>query len=141
MAVQMTPEQFQQLLETLRPPQQPPPPQQAQHKSAAALGPMRQLDMGPEKIRRLIKFNEWLEEAENRMTYIGITTDEERISLLRSWGGQELVTFMKLHAKVRFEPTPAPEAGEPDTPKDNCTNNHQGQSGTQRTGQQNISDA
>ena len=108
MGVQMTDEQFQQLLASLQTPQQ--------HKSAAALGHMRQLDMGPDKMRRLKKFNEWLEEAENRMTYIGINTDEERISLLRSWGGQDLVNFMKLHAKVLFEPIPVP--GEADTPKD-----------------------
>ena len=98
----MTDEQFQQLLTTLQAPHQP-----QQHKSAAALGHMKQLDMGPDKMRRLKKFNEWLEEAENRMTYIGITTDEERISLLRSWGGQDLVNFMKLHAKVILEPIPA----------------------------------
>ena len=117
MGVQMTDQQFQQLLATLQAPQQPPP-QQPQHKSAAALGHMKQLDMGPDKMRRLKKFNEWLEEAENRMTYIRINTDEERVSLLRSWGGQDLVTFMKLHAKVLFEPTPSAEEGEPDTPKD-----------------------
>ena len=108
----MSEEQFRQLLASLQTPQQQP----QQHKSAAALGHMRQLDMGPDKMRRLKKFNEWLEEAENRMTYIGINTDEERISLLRSWGGQDLVNFMKLHAKVLFEPIPVP--GEADTPKD-----------------------
>ena len=45
-----------------------------------------------------------------------INTDEKRISLLRSWGGQDLVNFMKLHAKVLFEPITVP--GEADTPKD-----------------------
>ena len=44
---------------------------------------MQQLDMGPDKMRKLKKFNEWLEEAENRMTYIDAETDAEKISLLR----------------------------------------------------------
>ena len=65
----MTNDQFKQLLETLQAPQ----PQAAaapdaaqiqqiaeamrpqQHKSAAALGPMRSLDMGPDKMRKLKK--------------------------------------------------------------------------------------
>ena len=95
MAIQMTNDQFQQLMTTLRGPQQP-----QRQKSAAALGHMQQLDMGPDKMRKLKKFNEWLEEAENRMTYIDAETDAEKISLLRSWGGPDLLNFMKMHAKV-----------------------------------------
>ena len=121
MTVQMTNDQFQQLLTTLQAPQAAAAnaaqiqqiaealrPQQ--HKSAAALGPMRALDMGPDKMRKLKKFSEWLEEAENRMTYIGVNMDEEKISLLRAWGGPGLVNFMKLHAKGVLETIPA--AGE-----------------------------
>ena len=70
MGVQMTDEQFQQLLASLQTPQQQP----QQHKSAAALGHMRQLDMGPDKMRRLKKFNEWLEEAENSESHSFIIT-------------------------------------------------------------------
>lgn len=103
MAIQMTNDQFQQLLATIQAPQQAHPP----HKSAAALGHMQPLDMGPDKMRKLKRFTEWLEDAENRMNYIGATTDEEKISLLRAWGGMELVNFMKLHAKVVFETIPA----------------------------------
>ena len=58
----MSNDQFTQLLAGLRAPQQ------LQHNSASALGHMPQLDMGPDKMRKLKKFNEWLEEAENRMT-------------------------------------------------------------------------
>ena len=115
----MTNDQFKQLLETLQAPQAAAAPDAAQiqqiaeamrpqqHKSAAALGPMRSLDMGPDKMRKLKKFSEWLEEAENRMSYIGVNMDEEKISLLRAWGGPGLVNFMKLHAKVVFEKIPA----------------------------------
>ena len=68
---------------------------------------MKALDLGPDKMRKLKNFNEWLEEAENRMNYIGTNNNDEKISLLRSWGGSDLVTFMKLHAKVNLETTPA----------------------------------
>ena len=114
MAVQMTEQQFEQLLARIQAPQQQP---QQQQRSAAALGHMKQLDMGTDKMRRLRKFNEWLEEAENRMRYIGVNTDNERISLLRSWGGQDLVNFMKIHAKVLFEAIPA-TADDEETPPD-----------------------
>ena len=122
----MTDEQFNRLLATLQPQQQVGAAQMQQiadtlrpqhQKSAAALGPMKPLDMGPDKMRKLKKFSEWLEEAENRMTYIGANRDEEKISLLRSWGGPELVNFMKLHAKVVLETIPA-RGDEPEIPKD-----------------------
>ena len=75
----MTDEQFNKLLATLQPQQQAGAAEMQQivdtlrpqhQKSAAALGPMKPLDMGPDKMRKLKKFSEWLEEAENRMTYI-----------------------------------------------------------------------
>ena len=97
----MTEEQLQNLIRALQP-QQPQAPPQQQQKSAAALGQMKQLDLGPDKMRKLKKFNEWLEEAENRMKYLGSNTNDEKISLLRAWGGPDLVSFMKLHAKVKF---------------------------------------
>ena len=78
MAVQMTNEQLQQLIAAIQP-QQP----QRQQKSAAVLGHIKTLDLGGEKMRKLKKFNEWLEEAENRMVYIGANTDEEKIL---GWG-------------------------------------------------------
>ena len=110
----MTNEQLQQLIAAIQP-QQP----QRQQKSAAVLGHIKTLDLGCEKMRKLKKFNEWLEEAENRMVYIGANTDEEKVTLLRSWGGTDFVNFMKLNAKVLFEPTRAvlePEGEEQEVP-------------------------
>ena len=125
MAVQMSNDQFQQLLATLQSPQQ----QAAQiqqiieqlrlhqHKSAAALGPMKPLNMGLDRMQKLQRFNQWLEEAENRFQYLGCDADDEKLCLLRAWGGTELVSFMKLHAKVRLETTPATDT-EPEKTKD-----------------------
>ena len=50
------------------------------------------------------------------MTYIGTTDDTAKRILLKSWGGTDLVEFMKSHAKVKFEEIPAT-----DTDTDNCT--------------------
>ena len=56
---------------------------------------------------RLQQFETWLEEAENRMRFLGHTADAKKVILLRSWGGADLVKFMKTHAKVIFDITPA----------------------------------
>jgi hypothetical protein len=41
------------------------------------------------------------------MKYIGVTDDGKKVILLRSWGGEDLVKFMKTHAKIVFEAIPA----------------------------------
>ena len=45
---------------------------------------------------KLNLFNEWLEDAENRMSYIGITDNKEMIILLKTWGGPEIVELIRL---------------------------------------------
>ena len=50
----------------------------------AALGPIRQCNLGTDKMQKLILFDEWLEDAENRMVYIGVTEDREKIILLKT---------------------------------------------------------
>ena len=41
-------------------------------------------------MRRLTLFEEWLEEAECRMEYMGDISDKEKTILLRTWGGPEI---------------------------------------------------
>ena len=41
------------------------------------------------------------------MKFIGVNEDGKKLILLRSWGGADLVSFMKSHAKVKFAETPA----------------------------------
>ena len=69
----------------------------------AALGPIKTCNIGSNKMTRLKYFEEWLEEAESRMSYIGTSDDKAKVILLKSWDGTELVEFMKVHAKVVFE--------------------------------------
>ena len=62
----------------------------------SALGPMRKCSLGSDKMRKLTLFDEWLEEAENRMEYIGVTSDKEKIILLKTWGGVDITELIKL---------------------------------------------
>ena len=66
-------EQFQTLLETLTAANQPPT-QNTGH-DPTVLGPMRPIIMDTNKMIRLKAFEEWLEEAENHMTFVGTTDD------------------------------------------------------------------
>ena len=83
----------------------------------SALGPMAPCTLGTNKMTKLTKFEEWLEEAENRMNYIGNQEDRDKIILLKSWGGSELNEFIKTHVAIR---TTAQEAvdGNPAIPAD-----------------------
>lgn len=69
----------------------------AQRNDPAALGPMQPCTMGTNKMTKLTKFEEWLEEAENRMAYIGNNDDASKVILLKTWGGIELMEFIKTH--------------------------------------------
>ena len=104
----LTEDQFRQLLATIGAARTAPAADadQQPRNHPAALGPMKQCTFGVDKMMMLHKFEKWLEEAENRMTYIGTTDDPSKIILLRSWGGSDLVDHMKL-AKVKFDETPA----------------------------------
>ena len=99
--------QLQQLIDAIVPnaqqPQQPP----ATVNDSNMLNPMAPCILPADKMLQLTRFETWLEEVENRMRFMGITDAQKKLSLLRSWGGEDLVKFMKTHAKVRFEETPA----------------------------------
>ena len=73
----------------------------------SALGPMKPFVLGTNKMTRLKRFEEWLEDANSRMQYIGTHDDAAKIILLKTWAGTELVEYMKIHAKVYFEAKPA----------------------------------
>ena len=49
-------------------------------KNPAALSPMQPLNLGANKMARLKIFDEWLEEAINRIEYIGVSTDKDKIT-------------------------------------------------------------
>ena len=71
-----------------------------QKNDPSALGPMRQCALGSDKMRKLTLFDDWLEEAENRMEYIGTSTDKEKIILLKTWGGTEIKDLIKAQSSL-----------------------------------------
>ena len=97
-SITLTDNQFKELLSSLNPAMartaQPSDPD-SNHtlKDPAALGPMQPLNLGANKMARLKIFDEWLEEATNRMDYIGVSSDKDKITLLKTWGGHDLVVL------------------------------------------------
>ena len=91
-----TDDQFQTLLATLAQGMKPVKAEETEARNdPAALGPMPACNLGTNKMMKLTIFEEWLEEAENRMNYIGSSDCRSKISLLKAWGGAELLEFIK----------------------------------------------
>ena len=83
-SITLTDNQFKELLSSLNPAMartaQPSDPD-SNHtlKDPAALGPMQPLNLGANKMARLKIFDEWLEEATNRMDYIGVSSSNVEV--------------------------------------------------------------
>ena len=95
----ITPEQFQEHLQALRP--------QTTQNDPSAMGPIKPFVLGTNKMTRLKRLEEWLEYANSRMQYIGTHDDASKIILLKTWAGTELMEYTKIHAKVYFKAKPA----------------------------------
>ena len=98
-SITLTNDQFKELLTSLNPMTGPAPPSgpvtgSPTLKDPAALGPMQPLNLGANKMARLKIFDEWIEEATNRMDYIGVSSDKDKITLLKTWGGHDLVVLL-----------------------------------------------
>ena len=78
--------------------------------AASAVGPMGHCNLGIDKTGRLKRFNDWLKGAQAKIDFMGLTTDKQKISLLRSWEGPELLTYWEREVGIRFESTPRVEA-------------------------------
>lgn len=78
--------------------------------AASAVGPMGHCNLGIDKSGRLKRFNDWMKGAQAKIDFMGLTTDKQKISLLRSWAGPELLTYWEREVGVRFEDIPRVEA-------------------------------
>ena len=87
----------------------------AQRNDPSVLGPMRQCVLGDDKMRKLTLFEEWLEEAECHMEYIGDISDKEKTILLRAWGGQEIKELIRRLSSKLSGPA-VPSKDDDDTP-------------------------
>ena len=71
--------------------------------AAAVMGRLGPCDLGRDKMKQFKKFKDWLREASAKMTLLGLTTGQQKISFLRSSAGQELTEFWEKQAKIRWE--------------------------------------
>ena len=72
--------------------------------AAAVVGPMAACSLGKDKIKRYKKWRDWIGDAENKMKFIGTTSDIQKISFLQSCGGAELTELWEKEVRIRFEP-------------------------------------
>ena len=86
--------------------------QGAQHVAgaASAVGPMGHCNLGIDKTMRLKRFNDWMKGAQAKIDFMGLNTDVQKISLLRSWAGPELLTYWEREVGARFTAIPRVEA-------------------------------
>ena len=106
----MSPEQFAELLATIRQPQeqQQQPQQQVNGGpgmavgAAAVVGQMSPCHLGKNKLKRYRKWKDWIQDAENKMTFLGLDTGASKISFIRSCAGAELTEFWDKEARIRF---------------------------------------
>ena len=79
MAVQMTNEQLEQLIAALRPQEEAAEARRDHGQSAGAaavVGPMMPCPLGKDKLKRFKKWNDWIRDAENKMAFLGLTSNE-----------------------------------------------------------------
>ena len=114
MTVQMSDEQLTRLIAALRPQ-----PQQAAQNTngdpviaagaAAVVGQMPPCRLGKDKLKRFKKWKDWIADAETKMTFLSITSDEKKLHFIRSCAGPELTEFWHKEAFIRYKETPADE--------------------------------
>ena len=93
MGVNMTPEQFNQFLETVRGQMQGGGAGDAAAMAAgAAASVVRRLgpcELGRDKLRRYKKFIDWISEAESKMRLLQLTTNNQKVSFIQSCAGAD----------------------------------------------------
>ena len=78
--------------------------------AASAVGPMGQCNLGVDKVKRLKRFSDWMKGAEAKIDFMGLTADKQKISLLRSWAGPELLVYWEREVGIRFQAVDRVEA-------------------------------
>ena len=80
--------------------------------SALAVGPMGACVLGIDKMKRPKVFQDWMKEAQAKIDYMGINDDKQKVALLKSWAGRELLNIWEKKARIQFTVIPAvPAAG------------------------------
>ena len=121
MAVQLTNDQFEQMLTRLLRARQKGAGGQAQvgggESNAAVIGPMHPCILGVDKTRWLKTFEDWLRECQVKMDFMNITNEGRKIALIRSWAGPDLTNFWDREARINWA-TIQGQDGNAETPAD-----------------------
>ena len=75
--------------------------------AAALVGQISPCLLGKNKLKRYKKWRDWIKDAENKMTFLGIEANDKKISFIRSCAGAELTEFWDKEARIRFVDVPA----------------------------------
>ena len=75
--------------------------------AAALVGQVPPCLLGKNKLKRYKKWRDWIKDAENKMTFLGIEEENKKISFIRSCAGAELTEFWDKEARIRFADVPA----------------------------------
>ena len=71
--------------------------------AAAVVGPMGPCNLGKDKLKRPKRWADWRKDAENKMRFLKIEEDEQKLSFIRSCAGAELTEFWEKEVRARFE--------------------------------------
>ena len=58
-------------------------------------------------VSRLKRFNDWIKGAKAKIDFMGLDNDRQKISLLPSWSGPDLLVFWEREVNIRFADVPA----------------------------------
>ena len=68
--------------------------------------------LGIDKMKRPKVFMDWIKEAQAKIDYMGMSDNKQKVALLRSWAGRELLNFWEKEARIQFTGIPAVAATE-----------------------------
>ena len=71
--------------------------------AAALVGSMGPCSLGKDKLKRPKKWSDWKKNAENKMRFLKIEKDEQKLNFIRSCTGAELTEIWEKEVRARFE--------------------------------------
>ena len=71
--------------------------------AAAVVGPMGPCNLGKDKLKRPKRWSDWRKNAENKMRFLKIEEDKQKLNFIRSCAGAELTKFWEKEMRARFE--------------------------------------
>ena len=66
------------------------------------MGPMHPCLIGKDKIKRYKQWGDWIQDAENKITFLKLMTNKQQVVFIRSCARAELSDFWTKEARIRF---------------------------------------